>query len=85
MINKEATELLEENVVFYDNVGSGPIAQLPRADYDKLLALVQASEASRKELLVACEKHKKVHIESYGNTSWMANYSDMEVAIKANK
>ena len=44
-----------------------------------------ASEASRKALLATCEKHKKVHIESYGNTSWMANYSDMEVAIKANK
>ena len=36
---------------------------------------------SHKHLLAACERHKDLYINSYGNTYWTANYSDMDAAI----
>ncbi|KKL76223.1 hypothetical protein LCGC14_2047010, partial [marine sediment metagenome] len=45
--------------------------------YEESLKIIDASEARVKGLLDACELHKKVVIEGYGNTFWMANYSDM--------
>ena len=38
---KEAIEHLTKNVVFWDNEGSGGIAELPREDYDAALAILR--------------------------------------------
>ena len=35
----------------------------------------------RDNLLTACKNHKKITIESYGNTHWDANYKEIEEAI----
>ena len=40
-MSKEAIEKLTKNVVFWDNEGSGRIAELPRDDYDQALALLK--------------------------------------------
>lgn len=44
----------------------------------ELIALACNSQPA---LLAACERHKKIVVEGYGNTVWDANYADMEAAL----
>ena len=43
----------------------------------------EATVKQRDALLAACERHKEITVNSYGNTVWDANYSDMDAAIAA--
>jgi hypothetical protein len=48
---------------------------------NKSMEEITGLQQQRDDLLAACENHKKMVIEGYGNISWMTNYKDMDDAI----
>ncbi len=59
----------------------GVTVDLPTVAVDLMCELIK----QRGDLLKACERHKEITINSYGDTIWQANYADMEKAIKKAK
>lgn len=55
-MTKEIIELLENDVVFYDNEGSGKIAQIPRDDYDQALAKLRTEQPPASEFTKLARK-----------------------------
>ncbi len=63
--------------------GAKPENQLLRESINEHSKVIDALTLQRDALLAACERHKEITVNSYGNTVWDANYSDMDAAIAA--